>query len=458
MNIFQLTLKQMRQRALSTWLTMFSVVLGVTLVVAILILRREGDALFGQSDYGFNVLVGAKASPLQLTLNTIYHMDRSPGNIPYAVYDELAHGEKYRPQVKLAVPFAVGDSYKGLRIVGTTTAMFGVDDEGKAMGQDSFEYRPDRHYEIAQGHLFHPRKFEAIVGAEVPALTGLKIGDTFQATHGLPTANETPDVHEEQWKVVGVLAPTHTANDRVLFIPLPTFYCIFEHEEGLEAHAQIKAGQDIAQVAAHHHEDHEQKQYTMNPDGTVELQLPRDKWELSAVLVKARSSFAAQQLLYVFSSRDDAAAVNPASVMRDFFQVFLRPSTLVLLVISYLVTIVAAASIMTTIYNSVSARRREMAILRALGATRARILGLICLEAVIIGAGGALVGVVLGHLLSGVGAIFLQQMVGERIDWLTVGIEEWKYVLLVTGLALVAGLVPALKAYSTSVARNLVVS
>src|SRR5207248_9071892 len=85
-NILQLVTKQMRQRALSTWLTLLSVTLGVTLVIAILILRREGQALFGQTEYGYDVLIGPKGSPLQLTLNTVYQVDKSPGNIPYSLY------------------------------------------------------------------------------------------------------------------------------------------------------------------------------------------------------------------------------------------------------------------------------------------------------------------------------------------------------------------------------------
>src|SRR5258708_25625135 len=96
MNSLELTIKQMRQRALSTWLTTLSLTLGVGLVIAILILKRESGALFGQSDFGYDVLVGVKGSPLQLTLNTVYNIDRSPGNIPYQVYSDLANPKKYR--------------------------------------------------------------------------------------------------------------------------------------------------------------------------------------------------------------------------------------------------------------------------------------------------------------------------------------------------------------------------
>jgi putative ABC transport system permease protein len=128
---------------------------------------------------------------------------------------------------------------------------------------------------------------------------------------------------------------------------------------------------------------------------------------------------------------------------------------LVLLIISVLVTIVAAASIMTTIYNSVAARRREIAILRALGATRVRILSLITFEAALIGLVGGLAGFVAGHLLCAVGSVFAQRTVGEGINWLKFDQWEIAYLVAVVFLAFLAGLVPALKAYTTPVATNL---
>jgi len=120
------------------------------------------------------------------------------------------------------------------------------------------------------------------------------------------------------------------------------------------------------------------------------------------------------------------------------------------------VTIVAAASIMTTIYNSVSARRREIAILRALGATRQRILSLICFEAALIGLVGGVAGFVVGHLLCGVGSIYMERALGQSIHWLALSGIEILFLAAVVVLAFLAGLVPALKAYSTPVANNLV--
>ena len=474
MNLFQLVLKQMRQRSLSTWLTMLSVVLGVGLAVAVMILQREGKSLFGQREYGYQLLVGPKGSPLQLTLNTVYQLDKSPGNIPYALYEELTTSPKYRPLVKVAIPYAVGDSYKGQRIIGTIPQLFGYDDAGAKLPADAsvMEYRPGRRYEIGQGRVFHPRKFEAIIGSEVTKLTGLKLGEKFKATHGLPAENQKPDEHAEQWEVVGVLAPTHTAADKNLFIPLMTFYTIMEHEDALAAHAALRAGEDPNKLSAaskpsatgqaagegaqHEGDEDHEHHYTLNPDGTIDLHLPKDQWEVSVVLIRTRSPFAVRSLQYNFNNGPDAMAVNPAEEMTSFFRVFLGPSSNVLLLVSMLVTIVASVAILVSIYNSVSARLREIAILRALGATRQRILAIICLEAGLIGFLGAIVGLLAGHLLAAAGSVYTQRVMGEPINWTRVGAYEWLFLLAVTVVAVLAGLVPAMKAYRTPVATNLV--
>src|SRR5688500_1906778 len=119
MNLFQLVLKQMRQRSLSTWLTMLSVVLGGALAIAVMILQREGRKLIGQSDYGYQLIGAGKGSALQVTLNTVYGLDKLTATLPYSVYEELATSPKYRPDVKIAIPTAVGDTYRNLRIIGT---------------------------------------------------------------------------------------------------------------------------------------------------------------------------------------------------------------------------------------------------------------------------------------------------------------------------------------------------
>ena len=473
MNLLQLVGKQMRQRALSTWLTTLTVLLGVALAVVILIVQREGTSLFGQTDYGYEVLIGNKGSPLSLVLNTVYHLDSSPGNIPYSVYDDLMTKRDLRRYVKIAVPFAVGDSYKGLPIVGTLPKFFGFDDDGKPLAADKvLDYRPGETYQFAQGRPFAAAKFEAVLGSEAAKLTGLKIGDTFRATHGFPGPKETPDIHKPVWKIVGILAPTLTANDKALFIPLVSFYTLTEHDEGLVAQEAIRQGKDPQQAIeafkakaelekqqnpGKHEEEEEDESgfFSVAKDGTIHLTLPQEAWGLSAVAVKTRSAPLAAALMYQINNGPKAAAVSPATVMRQFFDTFLGNFTKVLLLVSILVTVVAAVGILVSIYNSVAARRRETAILRALGATRGKILAIICVEAGLIGLIGGLLGLVGGHLLAAGGSAYTRRLIGQPIDWLRVGGWEWVYVAAVVVVAVLAGLVPALKAYATPVATNL---
>ena len=240
MNLFQLVLKQMRQRALGTWLTLLSVLLGVGLAIAVLIVRAGSQSLLSQTDYGYDLIIG-KGSPTQLVLNTVYHIENSPGNIPYSMYENLPNPR--HPYAKTAVPLVVGDTYKGRRIVGTLPKMFGYTDEGSRVEEDAraFQYRPGKRFELADGRVFHPKKFEAVIGSELTKQIGLKIGDEFEAVHGAPAEGQKEHVHKEKWKVVGVLRQTHTSNDRVIFIPLVTSFAIDEHREGLEAQSKIRA-------------------------------------------------------------------------------------------------------------------------------------------------------------------------------------------------------------------------
>lgn len=467
MNLFQLILKQMRQRALSTWLTLLSVLLGVGLATAVLLIYRGGGEIFGQTSYGYDILIGPpKGSPLQVVMNTVYQIDESPGVIPYAVYEDIL---KDRADVKIAVPYAVGDSYKNHRIVGTLPKLFGVGDDGQPLPPDRvLEYKFGKRYKVAQGRVFAPDKFEAVIGSDVTERTGLKLGDRFKATHGLPKPNETPDEHDALWTVVGVLEKTHTASDRVLFIPLTSFYAIAEHEKGMKEQAAERAkleratGQKIdsggaSEPASTEPEHEEPMPHRLRPDGTIELLLPKNEWVLSAILVRSRGGQQALSLIWKYRVIDPRAiAVSPAVVMREFFDTFFSGSRQVLLVIALLVSVVASVGILVSIYNSVVARMREIAILRALGATRTRILLLICLEAGFVGLFGGVMGILIGHALGAAGSIYLSKIVGEGFDWLTVGWEELLYLGIVFGIALLAGLVPAMKAYKVPVATNLV--
>jgi len=474
MNIFQLVFKQMRQRALGTWLTLLSVMLGTSLAIAILILARESRDFFGVKQFGYDSLIGKKGSRVQLVLNTVYHLDVSPGNIPFSIYGELLKGGPYYDYVKIAVPFVVGDTVNGkFPIMGTPCTLFGINDETRkplpedeVLGYGENYDGSEKHFELAQGSVFHYNMFEAVIGSDVARLAPLRIGDRFQATHIAGTANSAPVVHPQIWKVVGILKPTHTAADRTVYIPLMSFYTIAAHGAALIAQSSLENGATpsltsqfnasydhvtIDPDGTEHHTD-----YILYPNKTFHLTIDPSRLLISGIMAQSRGGVDLQRLQYYLNNGPDVMDVNPAMEMGVLLDNFLRPSQVILLIIASLVSIVAAIGILVSIYNSVSARIREIAILRALGATRRTILTLICLEASLIGLFGGILGLVLAHAACALASYLLNLYVGQGIDWLRVDWTEGVYLIAVVVVSALAGLVPAMKAYWTPVATNLV--
>jgi putative ABC transport system permease protein len=455
------------------------------------VMKKAGSPL-GPPDFGFNAVFGPPGPADQLVKSCVYHIGKPPGFIFYSVYSDLVDGAKLIPATeksmssmatakavaptteaapvegkskqasmnfydlaKVAVPTAVGDTYQGrFRIIATTTNLFGFDDfTGAPLDADhTMGYRPEKYYEFAEGHCFDPDKFEAIIGSDVAIKSDLRMGKQFRATHGETPPTGEPDIHPEKWVVVGVLKKTFTASDSCVFIPLKTDYTVEDHDLGEKVQWSLQHGGEAPPPNTDPDEIHS---YRVRKDGTFELFVPPQIWELSALMVKARGD--PQQLIYAMNNRDEAMAINPAGVMRQFFDTFLKGPTLLLLVVAFLVSIVAAVGILVSIYNSVSARMREIAIMRALGATRTRVLELICVEAGLVGFFGGILGLIGGHLLGAFASHLFNKFIGQGINWVRIDIYEVYYLVAVVIVALLAGLVPALKAYSTPVATNLVV-
>jgi putative ABC transport system permease protein len=302
----------------------FSVFTSVLVTIGFVCPASRGDdspLRENPSPYGFDLIVGSRGSALQLTLSTIYHVGNSSGNVPFALYEDMLSPTRYRSNVKIAVPYVVGDTYKGKDpIVGTSGALFGVGNDGRKLDADRvMEYQPGKRYELESGKPFGAEKFEAVVGSDLANLADLRIGSTLQATHGKPPAGEAPDIHPEVWTVVGVLKPTGTSSDRVVFIPFKSCYAIEEHAAGMKAHWYIR--NKLPPPPANNPDD-KVPVYTMNPDGTFNLLVPQEMWELSAILIKARSGFGAESLIYTINSGNEAMAVKPESTARELAKLF----------------------------------------------------------------------------------------------------------------------------------------
>ena len=190
--------------------------------MAVIGIKAQSVAAFTGGQIGFDAVLGARGSPLQLVLNTVFHLETSPGNIPWTMYQKM----KNDPRVELAVPYALGDNYRGFRIVGTETTLF-----------TKFEYRDSVRFRTqGNGRFFDPTRQEAVLGSYAAQKLGLRIGDNFNPYHGLVFDKSMR--HDEQYTVVGVLEPTNSPSDRVIWIPIEGIYqdggaCVARRWRGL---------------------------------------------------------------------------------------------------------------------------------------------------------------------------------------------------------------------------------
>jgi putative ABC transport system permease protein len=404
-----LVLRSLRQHALSTAVTAGAAALACGLVLAVFAVTAQARDAFVR-DPGFDAVLGARGSPLQLVLNTVFHLETSPGNIPWTLYEEFRDD----PRVEIAIPYAVGDNYRGFRIVGTTPGIFEV------------EYAEGRRHAMRIGRRFDPAHREAVLGNFVAEATGLKVNSKFHPAHG--TGEHGEHEHEDEYVVVGILEPTNTPADRVVWIPIEGIF----HMEG---HVLRGTGE------AH------------QPEPGEEIE-EEDK-EVSAVMLRLKGEAAGFALAIKARESGIATLAWPiANVMQDLFDKlfwFVR----ILEVVAYLVVAVSMAGILASLYNTMNERRREFAILRALGARRATVFAAVVSEAAAIAAAGALAGFLVYGLVLAAAAYTLRVQTGVVLDLFAYHPVLWAAPAGIVALGALAGLLPAAKAYGTDVASNL---
>jgi len=397
MILWRIIYRSLRQHALSTVVTASSIALAGGLLLTVWMVKTQTQRAFVETTTAFDAVLGVRSSKLQLVLNAIFHLEASPGNLSLADFEAV----KKHPAVKTAIPIAVGDNYYGWRIVGTIPELF-----------TGVEYAAGKPYVITTGgRLFTEGQREAVVGSMAARRLGLKPGDTFHPFHGL--AFDAKKEHDDVFTVVGLLAPTNTPADRVIWIPL--------------AGVQQMSGHDA-----------------------------RAATDVSAVLLQLRAPASGMMMDMLYNRQGNrlTLAYPVAAIVSDLFSK-IGWLEQVLALVAYLVALVAAGSVLASIHASMEARRRDIAILRALGARRRTVFGAIVAEAATIGALGAGASVlVYAALFTGVTSIIRTQT-GVVLD-----VTQWHPVLLIAPAGLIAlaalgGVVPAWKAYRTPVAENL---
>ena len=410
MNILSLTSAFLKNRPLVTVLNILLFALAIAVLVVLAKLDNHVQHRLEKDAAGIDMVVGAKGSPLQLVLSTVYHIDVPPGNIPLGAVSKLAH-HKY---VKEAVPISLGDSYYGCHIVGTRPQLINL-------------YGA----KFASGGIWQ-RPMEAVLGAEVAARSGLKVGDTFAGSHGLVSNGAPAHVHSgHPYKVVGILAKRGNIADRLVFTSLNSVWEIHGQEEAEEA---AHPGQEEAE----------------EPGGYDEP----SNLEVTAVLIHFTTPIAAVAMPREINTSTAWQAALPAMEIARLVKLVgfgmnaLRAFGILLLGISTL-------SLFVMLVSAMQRRKYDLAVMRSLGASRLRVSGQIICESLAITCAGLVAGFALGYGLTALlpdifGAAYLS------------GMNIWEVVPLEYGLAgialavaLVATIIPAWQAYRTDVHRLL---
>jgi putative ABC transport system permease protein len=439
MSLFGIAWRNIRQRLLTSGLTALSLALGVALVVATLVTGGIVSRAFESgSGLGYNMIVGAKGSPLQLVLNSVYFISKPIENISWGTYQDFLPAVrrpdgvdgKFAASTRTAVPICMGDYFRSFRVVGTNADFF-----------DRLTCGDGRPFRFGSGSNFRDADFfGGVLGATVAVNLGLKVGDAFAPTHGADDGK----VHDP-FTVTGILARTDTPVDRGVFVNMEGFYLQEGHAKPVEEPVEGQPGSPQPKME--------------RPEG-MPVPLPPEQREVTAILLETASlpglpaELTAMGLRTAINEGRDAQAALPIAEIRQLLDLFVRPLQWLLLLVTSLVVVVSAIGILVSMVGSSLERSRDVAIMRALGARRSHVLATVLIEAVLLAVGGGLAGWALGHLLVGALGPFITTQAGVSASVLSAspGAEALLVPSLVA-LAILAALLPAVAAYRTDVAK-----
>jgi putative ABC transport system permease protein len=398
MNLARISLSYLRARNMSTVLNVVLLAFAVAAITMLVLTSEQLEERMYFDARGIDLVAGAKGSPLQTILSSVYQLDQPVAGIPWSAAQAIAA----RPGVKKAIPIAAVDNYHGLPLVGATA-----------------DYLAHYRARLRAGQWWQA-PLDALVGSEAAARAGLRVGSTFRAVHG---AGESPGaVHDGAYRVVGVLWPNGTVLDRIIVTDIANVWSQHadtgESEDGLVREPPIDAGREI-----------------------------------SALLIQTTSAEAAAALARELNSGEQFQAISPGAETARLFEVLVVGMQL-LRGFAIVLVIAAGLSVFIALYSALNERRYDLAIMRALGASPRRLMVLLLFEGTLLAAIGTVFGVLLGHLLTSIlGFAFRFEQVGVT-GWLWSRNELW-----VIGGALAVGmlaaLLPAWRAHEIDIAQVL---
>lgn len=350
--------------------------------------------------------------------------------------------------IEWMIPMTMGDVTQegSFAVLGTTPKYF------------KMEYASGKRFQ-KKGNL-PVNSFDALIGSQVARENGWDVGSQFSLIHGGADGH----VHDEKFTVVGLLAPTGTANDVTVFVNIEGFFLISGHEKPPEeaitrlqefGYEVTPEQQAVIRDAAGGHDDHDHAGHDHGSHAPHPV--PDDLKEVSFILVRTKSSASAAAIMLASEINEGmrAQAVNPIIVVTRLMKLFVGNTKKLLLILTALIVVVAGIGIFVSIYNSMSDRKREIAIMRALGASRVTVFSIILSESLLLCLGGGILGLLMGHGLVVVAAPFIESQAGIMVNPWSFDVMELVLFPILIGMATLVGFLPGLTAYRTDVADSL---
>lgn len=414
MNLLRIAIKSARFRRTSLLLTIFTIAISVTLLVGVDKIRKESRSSFVNTVSQTDLIVGARSSPSNLLLYSVFRIGNATNNVSWETYEAIAAQD----EVAWTVPISLGDSHRGFRVMGTTSDYF-----------DFYQYGDQRPLVVSTGERFS-EVYDTVLGADVADDLGYQLGDEIVIAHGLESAGFS-DHDDKPFTVVGVLERTGTPVDRTVHVSLAGIEAIHvDWQDGGRSAVPLTAEQALL--------------------------LDLTPTSITAFMVGLENRAETFQIQREINENPDEplSAILPGATLAEFWRTISTVEQ-VLFVISGFVLIVGLLGMLTTILSTLNERRREIAVLRSIGARASHVISLILLETLMVVAAGCVAGVALfyGLLALGRPAIARRFGVDIALTWLD---TTQLYILggVIIGAGLVS-LIPGTIAYRRSIQDGL---
>ncbi|OPX54708.1 putative ABC transport system permease protein [Oceanospirillum multiglobuliferum] len=423
LTLLKLSISSLRNRRLTVLLSVITIAFSVALLLGVERVRTEARTSFNQTISGTDLIVGAPSGDVQLLLYSVFHLGNASNNISWKSAEQI----KARPDVAWTIPLALGDSHKGYRVIGTETGYF-----------KHYQYGQKQSLAFSSGQAFSGL-FQAVIGAEVAQKLGYKVGDPMVVAHGMgKTSFKSHD--DNPFQVIGILARTGTPVDRSILVSL----------ESLEA-IHIGWGQPSVSDLRARLQQRQQSHATF----TEEALQPK---AITALLVGVKSKTQLFKVQRDLNNQKGEAlqAVIPAVALQQVWQL-VSVAENALLIVAAFVVVSALVGLMAVILTGLNERRREMAILRAIGARPLQVMSLLVTESSVLTLLGLGFGTLLFYLILLVAAPWLYAEWGIWFEIKTLTPTELNLLLSVAASGILVGLWPGYRAYKTSLADGLAI-